>query len=115
MENIKNKKILIIDCIGILSKIYRYANFSYIGGGFGKGIHNTLEASVYNIPVIFGPNYHNFPEAKELINLGIAKTINTSDELINAINHFENEDVSENCKKYFQSKIGATEKIIDII
>ena len=115
LENIKNKKILIIDCIGILSKIYRYANFSYIGGGFGKGIHNTLEASVYNIPVIFGPNYHNFPEAKELINLGIAKTINTSDELINAINHFENRDVSEICKNYFQKKIGATEKIIDII
>lgn len=61
---------LIIDCFGLLSSIYRYGDIAYIGGGFGAGIHNTLEAAVYGIPVIFGPNNKRFREARELINQG---------------------------------------------
>ena len=112
LENIQDKNILIIDCIGILSKIYRFGKIAYIGGGFGKGIHNTLEAIVYNIPVIFGPNFRNFPEATELIDLGIAQSVISSDELIKAINHFEKEEVSTKCKTFIESKVGATEKIL---
>ena len=55
---------------GLLSSIYRYGQIAYIGGGFGAGIHNTLEAAVYGMPVLFGPRYHKFKEAKDLIAVG---------------------------------------------
>jgi len=74
-ENVKNTNCLVVDVIGILSSIYRYANVAYIGGGFGVGIHNTLEAAVYGIPVVFGPNYQKFREARELIAVGGAFSI----------------------------------------
>jgi 3-deoxy-D-manno-octulosonic-acid transferase len=69
-QSITGKDCLLIDSFGLLSSIYRYGQVAYIGGGFGKGIHNTLEAAVYGIPVIFGPNYRKFREAKELIAAG---------------------------------------------
>ena len=75
-EELIKADVLIIDKIGMLSKIYRFATITYIGGGFGKGIHNTLEAAVYGKPVIFGPNYQKFEEAKQLIESGGAFTIN---------------------------------------
>jgi 3-deoxy-D-manno-octulosonic-acid transferase len=62
-----NYDVLIIDNIGMLSSLYRYAQVAYIGGGFGKGIHNILEAATYGLPVIFGPTYHKFQEAVDLI------------------------------------------------
>lgn len=74
-ENVKATTCLVVDVIGILSSIYRYANVAYIGGGFGVGIHNTLEAAVYNLPVVFGPNYKKFREARELIAVGGAFSI----------------------------------------
>jgi 3-deoxy-D-manno-octulosonic-acid transferase len=61
---------VIIDCFGLLSSIYRYGEIAYVGGGFGVGIHNVLEAAVYNIPVVFGPNYQKFREANHLIEFG---------------------------------------------
>jgi len=76
-ENAGNFDCLIIDCFGLLSSIYRYGNIAYIGGGFGSGIHNTLEAAVYGIPVIFGPNFAKFHEAKELLACGGAFTIDS--------------------------------------
>ncbi|MDR3269522.1 MAG: 3-deoxy-D-manno-octulosonic acid transferase [Tannerella sp.] len=69
-QSVTDKDCLIIDSFGLLSSIYRYGQIAYIGGGFGKGIHNTLEAAVYGIPVIFGPKYQKFREAKELIAAG---------------------------------------------
>ena len=60
-------RVLIVDSIGLLSRIYRYGSVAYIGGGFGKGIHNTLEAIAYGLPVAFGPNYTKFQEAKDII------------------------------------------------
>lgn len=74
-------RVLIIDNIGQLSSIYRYGQIAYIGGGFGKGIHNTLEAAAYGMPVIFGPNYHKFKEAKKLIELGGAFSISNYNQL----------------------------------
>lgn len=65
--NVRSADCLIVDCFGKLSSIYRYGEVSYIGGGFGTGIHNVLEAAVYGVPVIFGPNYHKFKEARDLI------------------------------------------------
>ena len=66
-ENVGKADCLIIDCYGLLSSIYRYGEISYIGGGFGVGIHNVLEAAVYGIPVIFGPNNKKFREAQHLL------------------------------------------------
>lgn len=69
-DDLATKDCLIIDSFGLLSSIYRYGQIAYIGGGFGTGIHNTLEAAVYGIPVLFGPKYHKFKEAKDLIAVG---------------------------------------------
>ena len=66
-KNVLKADCLIIDCFGLLSSIYRYGEIAYVGGGFGVGIHNTLEAAVYGIPVIFGPKYQKFMEATQLI------------------------------------------------
>ncbi len=66
-KNVLKVDCLIIDCFGLLSSIYRYGEIAYIGGGFGVGIHNTLEAAVYGIPVIFGPKYQKFMEAVQLL------------------------------------------------
>ena len=115
ISNISTKNILIIDQIGILSKIYKYANITYVGGGFGKGIHNTLEAAVYNKGVIIGPNYHKFEEAKEMISLGIIKSISTNKELITSIQYFEKQDIEEKTTHYFKSKSGAAIKICNSI
>ena len=109
--NCSKYDVLIIDKIGILSKIYRYADIAYIGGGFGKGIHNCLEAAVYNIPIIFGPNYHRFQEAKDFISLGIAKSVNNSDEFKNTISNFEKLDIKQISVDYFKNKIGGAEII----
>ncbi len=73
-------QVMIIDTIGLLSAIYRYADVAYVGGGFGVGIHNTLEPATYGIPVAFGPRYEKFREAKELIACGAACSITSSDE-----------------------------------
>lgn len=81
-ENITSCDCLIIDCFGLLSSIYRYGTIAYIGGGFGSGIHNTLEAAVYGIPVIFGPNFSKFHEAKELIACGGAESIDSEKTLV---------------------------------
>lgn len=69
-SNLSGKDCLIVDSFGLLSSIYRYGQIAYIGGGFGAGIHNTLEAAVYGLPVLFGPKYHKFKEAKDLIAVG---------------------------------------------
>ena len=69
-DNLADKDCLIVDSFGLLSSIYRYGQIAYIGGGFGAGIHNTLEAAVYGVPVLFGPRFHKFKEAKDLIAVG---------------------------------------------
>lgn len=79
-DDIADKDCLIVDSFGLLSSIYRYGNIAYIGGGFGTGIHNTLEAAVYGIPVLFGPKYHKFKEARDLIVVGGAFTVSNEKE-----------------------------------
>lgn len=70
-----SKQVLILDTMGMLSSVYGYASWSYIGGGFGVGIHNTLEAATFGLPIAFGPNYHKFKEARDLVTLGAATSI----------------------------------------
>jgi 3-deoxy-D-manno-octulosonic-acid transferase len=100
----------------MLSSLYQYAKVAYIGGGFGTGIHNTLEAAAFGLPVIFGPKYDKFQEAKDLINIGSAKSVSTAAELTKAFEHFKvNEIASANAKKYVEQKKGATQMIIEKI
>lgn len=106
-------KVLIIDNIGMLSSLYQYAKVAYIGGGFGTGIHNTLEAAAFGLPVIFGPKYEKFQEAKDLANIGAAKSISTGSELVAAFEHFkDNEKACTTAKNYVKQKKGATEMIL---
>lgn len=111
-----SSQILIIDNIGMLSSLYQYANSAYIGGGFGSGIHNTLEAAAFGLPVIFGPKYAKFQEAKDLIAIGAAKSISNAEELIFAFEYFNtNTEASADAKKYVNDKKGATKMILKLI
>jgi 3-deoxy-D-manno-octulosonic-acid transferase len=112
-----DKQVLILDIIGILSNIYRYADIAYIGGGFASGLHNIQEPAVNGMPVIFGPNYHNFREAVDLVEKGGAFSINTADELNSILSELlENESkfqqASAISKQYMLDNTGATEKIL---
>lgn len=107
---------LIVDNIGMLSSLYQYGNVAYIGGGFGTGIHNTLEAAAFGLPVIFGPKYDKFQEAKDLIAIGAAKSISSTEELINAFEDFaENKNAAATARKYVADKKGATDQIISMV
>ncbi len=119
-EEIKIAEVLVIDCIGVLSSLYRYGDVSYIGGGFGRGIHNTLEAATFGLPVVFGPNYHKFQEAKDLIKLGASYSYEKYEDLkILLDNYFENEKErqfsGDKSKNYVDSKRGASAQILSII
>ena len=112
--NISNSNVLIIDSIGILSNIYQYGKLAYIGGGFGGGIHNVLEAVAFGLPVIFGPNYQKFNEATELIKKKGAISISNYKELTSAIDFFNAFDKSI-AINYIQENSGATAKILNSI
>ncbi len=110
----KKENVLIIDSIGLLSKLYRYGKIAIIGGGFGKGIHNTLEAAIYGCPTIFGPNYKKFKEAKDLINCGAAFSKKNAGDIIIQIQNLLNDPkmLSESSKaanQYCAQHIGATD------
>ncbi|MCH5720563.1 3-deoxy-D-manno-octulosonic acid transferase [Niabella hibiscisoli] len=118
-NGISSERVLIIDNIGMLSKLYYYSLVSYIGGGFNKsGIHNTLEAAVYGKPVLFGPNYQKFAEATGLIKNRAAHSYTTDTELIQLTQSlFSNENLlkeySDNAGKFVASHTGATNLIIN--
>jgi 3-deoxy-D-manno-octulosonic-acid transferase len=114
----KNAKVLIVDTIGHLSSLYNYGNIAYIGGGFGKGIHNILEAATYGLPVIFGPNYKKFLEAVEMVEMKAAYSITNIEELKKVIDQFiNNEKLLASCSQtalhYIKSRLGATNTILD--
>ena len=111
-------KVLIIDSIGKLSRLYQYAQLSYIGGGFGVGIHNILEAATFGSPVLFGPNYSKFQEAVDLVQLGGAFAVKNADELIHKTDQLihdmdYHEETAVICKNYVEQHRGATEMITD--
>ena len=112
----KKPRVLIIDNVGMLSSLYRYGDVTYIGGGFGRGIHNTLEAAAYGRPVIFGPRYEKFQEAKDLINVVAAFPIENEKDFIWIMKRLMDEDFRINvdgaAKEYVYFKAGATERII---
>ena len=112
-EELKKVDVLVINTIGVLSSVYQYGQVAYIGGGFGVGIHNTLEAAAWGMPVVFGPNYNKFQEAKELIECGAARSISNYEECAKALDEFfeMNEEASKAAGLYVASHTGATELI----
>src|ERR1035437_571009 len=115
-KNVKTSNCLVVDVIGILSSIYRYANVAYIGGGFGVGIHNTLEAAVYGIPVVFGPNYMKFREAKELIAVGGAFSISNYLLLEAQFDRlFKDKEAGKIAGEYVKENTGATQMILNLL
>jgi len=112
--------ILIVDNIGMLSALYQYADIAYIGGGFGAGIHNTLEAAAFGMPVIFGPRYDKFKEAKDLVELNAAFSISTEEELLSTAGRLMGNALacvtaSHIAKKYVEEHVGATDAIVKYI
>ncbi|HLS37852.1 MAG TPA: glycosyltransferase N-terminal domain-containing protein [Sphingobacterium bovisgrunnientis] len=115
-EQIHLSKILVIDNIGMLSSLYHYADVTYIGGGFGVGIHNTLEAATYGKPVIFGPKYEKFQEAIDLVTLMAGFSISNYVELKQVFDSLKDQhflqEASNSAKKYVQQRAGATQIIM---
>ena len=115
-EDAHKYSILVIDSIGKLMSIYNYANYAFVGGGFGKGIHNTLEPACFGLPIYFGPIHHKFIEAKDMLKLKTAFEISDAASLKNLIlDHYRNteiiKDITMKNKKYVLENAGATEKI----
>ena len=116
-KDIKGKSCLIVDSFGLLSSIYRYGDLAYIGGGFGAGIHNVLEAAVYGMPVIFGPKYQKFKEARDLLQVGGAFSITdekTFESKMEELSTYRDllEAAGAAAGDFVKSNIGATNRII---
>jgi 3-deoxy-D-manno-octulosonic-acid transferase len=118
-EEIKGDVIL-VDTIGHLSSLYQYGNIAYIGGGFGKGIHNILEAAAFGNPIFFGPNYHSFLEAKDLISARAAYVIKHAEEGYSqmdllVLNKNQQKVIAEIAENYIIKQVGATDIIVDFV
>ena len=110
-------RVLIINTIGILSQLYQYARFVYIGGGFGVNIHNIQEPVSFGCPVMFGPKYKSFKEAVDLVGLGGAFSVNNAAEMTSVFNRLMTDGdfyakASDTCRNYLDSQVGATESIL---
>ena len=115
-----NKQVLVLDTIGLLSRVYGSAEWAYIGGGFGVGIHSTLEAAVYGMPVAFGPKYHKFREACDLIALGAGCSVKNGEELRAWFAELKSDSdylarLSALAKVYVGQHRGATERVVKSI
>lgn len=118
-ESAANADVLIIDCFGLLSSIYQYGSVSYVGGGFGVGIHNTLEAAVWGMPVIFGPNNKRFREAQGLLQAQGGFEINSADDFADIMGRLDKEDFlslsGQKAAAYVAGLAGATGKVLSKI
>ncbi len=119
-QNIQDAQIVVLDSIGYLSHLYYYATIAYIGGGFGVGIHNILEAAAFGKPVLFGPNYHKFQEAVELIGEGGAISFDSAETFLNnSLQILEDKSLLLKMSKasgdYVAQRVGATKIIMDYI
>jgi len=117
-ESASEAQVLILDTMGMLNEIYRYGTWAYVGGGFGAGIHNTLEAAVYGMPVVFGPKYHKFPEALALIKAGAAMTVDSAASFqekfaFTLLDERKVQLVGAQARRYVWESGGATGKILD--
>ncbi|MCC8153219.1 MAG: 3-deoxy-D-manno-octulosonic acid transferase [Tannerellaceae bacterium] len=119
-KNIHTRECLIMDGFGLLSSIYRYGDMAYIGGGFGAGIHNITEAAVYGIPVVFGPKYQKFREARDLVALGGAFPVTDEETFTEQMNNLLTyqdllAEAGHVAGEYIHTNAGATDRILQII
>ena len=119
-EEAAEADVLIIDCFGLLSSMYNYGDVAYIGGGFGVGIHNTLEAAVWNMPVIFGPNNKKFQEAQDLLKSGGGFEINTYEDFSGLMNSLMNDEAflkqaGDKAGAFVAHLAGATDKVLSSV
>jgi 3-deoxy-D-manno-octulosonic-acid transferase len=117
-KQLEDFEVLLVDTIGLLTKIYSYADIAYVGGGFKTGLHNTLEPAVFGIPILIGPNYKGFKEAEDLVEKGGTIVIKNKDEFSNAFKKLFNDkstarQIGQINKKYTFSKTGATTKLMN--
>lgn len=111
---------LVLDTVGLLASVYGYADWAYIGGGFGVGIHNTLEAATFGLPIAFGPNYKKFKEACDLIDLGAARSVDSYEALKKWFTPLRDDtdrlaEAGRTAKEYTSRHQGATEIIVNTI
>jgi len=104
--------VLLIDNIGILMHLYQYANIAYVGGAFGKGLHNILEPASFGVPVIFGNSYSKFPEAYQFLDAKIGFSINNEVEFENVLNKLSGNNISDEVLYFMEKHKGATDKIL---
>ena len=119
-EMLETAEVLIVDTIGMLSKIYKYSGISYVGGAFKTGLHNILEAAVFGVPLFFGPNFSRFNEAVMLVERKGAFSIRSSEEMYNILHRFEQEPEAykatcDICRQYVAENIGACDRIYNRI
>ncbi len=119
-SNFDNTQVLILDTIGILSAVYGYATWSYIGGGFGVGIHNTLEAATFGLPIAFGPKYKKFQEACDMIELNAATSVKNAEELKDWFEPLRDDEEylemkSHAAKEYAEHNCGATALVVKAV
>ncbi|RDC63521.1 3-deoxy-D-manno-octulosonic acid transferase [Adhaeribacter pallidiroseus] len=117
LENVQDYRILMIDNIGLLASLYQYGSYAYIGGAFGKGLHNTLEAAVFGLPLFFGPVYTKFREAVDLVKLGCAFPVKNTGELHQQFerifsDEIEQQRITKTASQYVIQQAGATSKIM---
>lgn len=117
ITDLHHSSILLVDTMGLLSSIYHYGQVAYIGGGFGAGIHNTLEAAVYGMPVVFGPKWQKFREAHGLIQAGAAISVKNYKQLAAALDFVFDQQLAmgQKAHDYVQSELGATETILNTL
>ena len=118
--NSQDAEVLVIDCFGLLSSIYNYATVTYVGGGFGEGIHNTLEAAVWGVPVIFGPNNQRFQEAQGLKDCGGGYEIKDAADFNRVMQRFLDEPqslekASKEAGDFVSQRVGATDRILSCV
>lgn len=111
-------RVCIIDNIGLLSRLYRYGDMAYIGGAFGKGIHNSLEAAAYGLPLFFGPNHQAFIEPQLMLNEGFAREINNAEDLQKSLtpmlgNEAHLKNLQQQARDFVESNAGSVEKIMN--
>lgn len=116
-REINGHRILLIDCYGLLTSIYQYGSLAVIGGGFGVGIHNTLEAATFGMPIVFGPNYSKFKEANDLVALQAAFSIADEDTFLEVMNTLDSDvkmrkKAGNRASHYVQQNRGAKDRIL---
>ena len=117
---VEGASVLIIDCFGLLSSIYHYGQVTYVGGGFGAGIHNVPEAAVFGIPVVFGPNNKHFKEAQDLLRAGACFEVTDKASFNSIVDRLVTDEefrrkAGQASADYIKSTSGATDKILSLV